>query len=119
MSNFEEEKPILHAKEYHKKLKKVQQREAERASKLRDWENDKGLKPSLDAMGGPVKTDEEMHREAWDTADRRVEEKEKLDKSFARHDQSLGQHQQDDLDIGQQLDRKLEQSRDRTRKRGL
>lgn len=79
MSNFEHENPQAHADQYHSRLKEIQEREAERAEKLKAWENADGPKPTIDFLGGPLKTKKEMHQEAQDFADRKAEEQKKLE----------------------------------------
>ncbi|MCX7568310.1 hypothetical protein OS189_18385 [Sulfitobacter sp. F26169L] len=78
MSNFEEENQS-HADHYHRKLKQIQEREAERAPKLDSWANAKEPKPTIEFLGGRLKTEKEMHQEAHDFADRKAQEQQKID----------------------------------------
>ena len=69
MSNFEDEKLLAHSKIYHATVRKLREENAEKEKRKAEWEADNGLKPSLDfAMGGPLKSEEEISKIATEVA---------------------------------------------------
>lgn len=87
MSNFNEEKNDGLGQGYFESLKKLREENEKNAQLHKDLEQQKGLKPTRDALP-KVLTEQELHDKAKAMTKRRNEEQSKLDKLFKQNEKN-------------------------------
>lgn len=118
MSSFEDKKLSAYADTYNKIVKELRAENAEKEKLKQAWEADKGLKPKLEtAMGGPMKSEQEISEIATEKARLTVRGMEQRDKLERQNEGKKSRPTMDEIVKANRSPQEVAKAREDARKR--